>query len=45
MSVKTSSFFFIPVGKYKTQVISACRGAIKSNNVSALFKIMKTGAS
>lgn len=33
------------VGKYKTQVISACRAAIKSNNVSALFKIMKTGAS
>lgn len=33
------------VGKYKTQVVSACRAAIKSNNVSALFKIMKTGAS
>ncbi|XP_062616260.1 Bardet-Biedl syndrome 2 protein homolog [Saccostrea cucullata] len=33
------------VGKYKTQVVSACRAAIKSNNVSALFKIIKTGAS
>ncbi|KAK3104019.1 hypothetical protein FSP39_023716 [Pinctada imbricata] len=33
------------VGKYKTTVVSACRAAIKSNNVSALFKIIKSGAS
>ncbi|XP_060066741.1 Bardet-Biedl syndrome 2 protein homolog [Ylistrum balloti] len=33
------------VGRYKTQVVNACRGAIKSNNVSSLFKIIKTGAS
>ncbi|XP_052064404.1 Bardet-Biedl syndrome 2 protein homolog [Mytilus californianus] len=32
------------VGKYKTQVVSACRQAIKSNNVSSLFKIIKTGS-
>lgn len=33
------------VGKYKTQVVNACRAAIKNNNVNALFKIIKTGAS
>lgn len=33
------------VGKYKTAVVNACRTAIKSNNVQALFKIIKTGAS
>ncbi|XP_064634179.1 Bardet-Biedl syndrome 2 protein homolog [Lineus longissimus] len=33
------------VGKYKTAVVSACRAAIKNNNVSALFKIIKTGSS
>ncbi|KAL5007643.1 hypothetical protein ScPMuIL_016449 [Solemya velum] len=33
------------VGKYKTQVISACRVAIKNNNVNSLFKIIKSGAS
>ncbi|CAL8262354.1 unnamed protein product [Merluccius merluccius] len=32
------------VGKPKNQVISACRDAIKSNNVNTLFKIMKAGA-
>lgn len=31
------------VGRPKNQVISACRDAIKSNNVNALFKIMKAG--
>ncbi|WAR01687.1 BBS2-like protein [Mya arenaria] len=33
------------VGKYKTQVVNACRAAIKSNNVNALFKIIKAGGS
>lgn len=33
------------VGKYKTAVVNACRAAIKSNNVNALFKIIKTGTS
>ncbi|PIK53964.1 putative Bardet-Biedl syndrome 2 protein-like [Apostichopus japonicus] len=33
------------VGKFKTQVVSQCRQAIKDNNVSALLKIIKTGAS
>ncbi|XP_043563232.1 Bardet-Biedl syndrome 2 protein homolog isoform X1 [Chiloscyllium plagiosum] len=32
------------VGKPKTQVISACRDAIKNNNISALFKIMRAGS-
>ncbi|XP_059507582.1 Bardet-Biedl syndrome 2 protein homolog isoform X2 [Stegostoma tigrinum] len=32
------------VGKPKTQVISACRDAIKNNNVNALFKIMRAGS-
>uniref|UniRef100_A0AAQ6ILI5 Bardet-Biedl syndrome 2 protein homolog n=1 Tax=Anabas testudineus TaxID=64144 RepID=A0AAQ6ILI5_ANATE len=31
------------VGKPKNQVISACRDAIKSNNVNALFRIMRAG--
>ncbi|XP_019732446.1 BBSome complex member BBS2 [Hippocampus comes] len=31
------------VGKPKNQVISACRDAIKSNNVSALFRVMRAG--
>ncbi|XP_059362586.1 Bardet-Biedl syndrome 2 protein homolog [Carassius carassius] len=31
------------VGKPKTQVIAACRDAIKNNNINALFKIMKAG--
>uniref|UniRef100_A0A671RYA6 BBSome complex member BBS2 n=1 Tax=Sinocyclocheilus anshuiensis TaxID=1608454 RepID=A0A671RYA6_9TELE len=31
------------VGKLKTQVITACRDAIKNNNINALFKIMKAG--
>ncbi|OWF54157.1 Bardet-Biedl syndrome 2 protein homolog isoform X2 [Mizuhopecten yessoensis] len=33
------------VGRFKTQVVNGCRGAIKTNNVSSLFKIIKTGAS
>lgn len=33
------------VGKYKTQVVTACRAAIKNNNISALVKIITTGAS
>ncbi|XP_014663273.1 PREDICTED: Bardet-Biedl syndrome 2 protein homolog isoform X2 [Priapulus caudatus] len=32
------------VGKYKTQVISSCRGAIKNNNVSMLFKVIRSGS-
>ena len=32
------------VGKYKTQVIGACRAAIKANNVEGLFKIIKVGS-
>ncbi|XP_018582106.2 BBSome complex member BBS2 [Scleropages formosus] len=31
------------VGKPKSQVIAACRNAIKNNNVNALFKIMRAG--
>ncbi|KAF6717210.1 Bardet-Biedl syndrome 2-like protein [Oryzias melastigma] len=31
------------VGKPKNHVISACRDAIKSNNVNALFRIMRAG--
>ncbi|KAM9753890.1 BBSome complex member BBS2 isoform 1-T2 [Menidia menidia] len=31
------------VGKPKNQVISACRDAIKSNNVNALFRVMRAG--
>ncbi|XP_061101843.1 Bardet-Biedl syndrome 2 protein homolog isoform X1 [Conger conger] len=31
------------VGKPKNQVITACRDAIKSNNVNALFKVMRAG--
>ncbi|KAL4657039.1 Bardet-Biedl syndrome 2 protein-like [Arapaima gigas] len=31
------------VGKPKTLVITACRNAIKNNNVNALFKIMRAG--
>ncbi|XP_062922754.1 Bardet-Biedl syndrome 2 protein homolog [Mobula hypostoma] len=32
------------VGKPKTQVVSACRDAIKNNNVNALFKIIRAGS-
>lgn len=32
------------MGRYKTQVISECRTAIKNNNVNALFKIIKSGS-
>ncbi|XP_064601546.1 Bardet-Biedl syndrome 2 protein homolog [Liolophura sinensis] len=32
------------VGKYKTQVVAACRSAIKSNNINSLFKIIKSGS-
>ncbi|KAK7079057.1 Bardet-Biedl syndrome 2 protein [Halocaridina rubra] len=31
------------VGKSKTAVISACRQAIKSNNIGALTKIIRSG--
>ncbi|KAM4553842.1 BBSome complex member BBS2 [Fundulus diaphanus] len=31
------------VGKPKNQVIAACRDAIKSNNVNALFRVMRAG--
>jgi Bardet-Biedl syndrome 2 protein len=33
------------VGKFKTQVINSCRTAMRSNNVSLLFKIIRTGSS
>ncbi|CAL1528312.1 unnamed protein product [Lymnaea stagnalis] len=33
----------VRVGKFKGQVISSCRAAIKSNNTSSLFKIINTG--
>lgn len=32
------------LGKYKTQVISSCREAVKSNSSSLLLKIIKTGS-
>ncbi|XP_069822061.1 BBSome complex member BBS2 isoform X2 [Dendropsophus ebraccatus] len=32
------------VGKPKAQVITACRDAIRSNNINALFRIMRVGA-
>mmetsp|Transcript_21661 Transcript_21661/g.44275 ORF Transcript_21661/g.44275 Transcript_21661/m.44275 type:complete len:703 (+) Transcript_21661:114-2222(+) len=32
------------VGAPKSRVVSACRAAIKANNIHALFKIIKTGA-
>lgn len=31
------------VGKPKNQVISACRDAIRSNNINTLFRIMRVG--
>ncbi|KAK7500508.1 hypothetical protein BaRGS_00008415 [Batillaria attramentaria] len=31
------------VGRYKTQVVNACRTAIKNNNTSSLYKIIHTG--
>ncbi|XP_048828415.1 Bardet-Biedl syndrome 2 protein homolog [Brienomyrus brachyistius] len=31
------------VGRAKTQVITACRDAIRNNNINALFKIMRAG--
>ncbi|GFR70159.1 Bardet-Biedl syndrome 2 protein homolog [Elysia marginata] len=33
----------VRVGKFKSQVISSCRAAIKSNNTASLFKIIYTG--
>lgn len=36
-------FLLYLVGKPKNQVISACRDAIKSNNVNALFRVMRAG--
>lgn len=32
-------------GKYKTQVVSACREAVKNNSLSVLVKTIKTGSS
>lgn len=32
------------VGKPKAQVITACRDAIRTNNINALFRIMRVGA-
>ena len=31
------------VGSAKTRVVTACRAAIKANNIHSLFKIIKTG--
>ncbi|KAL8584830.1 hypothetical protein ACOMHN_037535 [Nucella lapillus] len=31
------------VGRFKTQVVNACRAAIKNNNTSSLYKIIHTG--
>lgn len=36
-------FPYLVVGKPKNQVITACREAIKNNNINALFKIMRAG--
>ncbi|RUS70724.1 hypothetical protein EGW08_021515 [Elysia chlorotica] len=33
----------VRVGKFKSQVISSCRSAIKNNNTASLFKIIYTG--
>ena len=33
------------VGSAKARIVSSCREAIKSNNIHALFKIMKSGRS
>ncbi|KAH9519143.1 Bardet-Biedl syndrome 2 protein [Bulinus truncatus] len=33
----------VRVGKYKNQVVTLCRTAIKNNNTSSLFKIVNTG--
>ena len=37
-------FLCLVVGKYKTQVVNACRDAVKTNSVGLLFKIMTTGS-
>jgi Bardet-Biedl syndrome 2 protein len=31
------------MGKHKTEVVTACRAAIQSNNIAALFKIIQSG--
>ena len=31
------------VGSAKARIVSACRGAIKANNIHSLFKIIKSG--
>ena len=31
------------VGAAKARIVSACRAAIKANNIHALFKLIKTG--
>ena len=43
--IDNNGFLFLSdaVGKHKAHVISACRQAIKSNNVNGLFKIIKAG--
>lgn len=43
LSWRLCSFLFYPVGKPKNQVISACRDAIKSNNINTLFRVMRAG--
>ncbi|XP_071104819.1 BBSome complex member BBS2-like [Haliotis cracherodii] len=32
------------VGKYKTQIVNACRAAIKNDNINGLYKIIRAGA-
>ena len=31
------------VGQAKARIVSACRAAIKANNIHSLFKLFKTG--
>lgn len=35
--------FNILVGQVKTRIVASCREAVKSNNMQALFKIVKIG--
>jgi hypothetical protein len=34
---------YATVGKYKTDVVNGCRQAIRTNNLSALIKVVSTG--
>eukprot|EP00455_Lapot_gusevi_P042984 TRINITY_DN5176_c0_g1_i13.p1 TRINITY_DN5176_c0_g1~~TRINITY_DN5176_c0_g1_i13.p1 ORF type:complete len:113 (+),score=35.50 TRINITY_DN5176_c0_g1_i13:85-423(+) len=33
------------VGRFKAEVVSACRAAIKTNNIQAVFKVIRAGRS